>query len=180
MSRVGKRILTIDKEVSVSVSPENLVTIKGPRGELSRAFSPLITIKIEDDKLTTHRANEEKHTKQLHGTTNSLIAAMLIGVLKGFEKNLIIKGVGYKAAIKGNQLEVSAGYSHPFILDIPQSLKIELPKPTEIKVSGNSKQEVGEFAAIIRKIRKPNPYSGKGIMYSDERVMRKEGKAASK
>lgn len=180
MSRVGKRILTIDKDVSVNISAQNLVTVKGPRGELSRIFSPLISIKIEDDKLTTHRANEEKHTKQLHGTTNSLISAMLIGVSKGFEKHLLIKGVGYKAALKGNQLEISAGYSHPFILDIPSSIKIELPKATEIKVSGNSKQEVGEFAAIIRKIRKPNVYSGKGIMYADERIMRKEGKAASK
>lgn len=180
MSRVGKRILTLEAGVTIDIKENNLVNVTGPRGTLTKQFSDLITIKIEGSEVTTHRANEEKHTKQLHGTTNSLLAGMIIGVSKGFEKNLLIKGVGYKSALKGNQLEVHAGYSHPFLLDIPSSVKVEVGKPTEIKVSGNDKQEVGEFAAKIRKIRKPNVYSGKGIMYSDERIIRKEGKAASK
>ncbi|MGL4343059.1 MAG: 50S ribosomal protein L6 [Metamycoplasmataceae bacterium] len=180
MSRVGNRIITIPSGVTIEIKENNLVDVKGPRGILTRIFSPLISIKINESEVTTHRANELKHTKQLHGTTNSLLSSMIIGVSKGFEKELLIKGVGYKAALKGQELEVSAGYSHPVILEIPSTISLELKKPTEIKISGNDKQEVGEFAAKIRKIRKPNVYSGKGIMYSDEVIRRKEGKATSK
>ncbi|MGL4252018.1 MAG: 50S ribosomal protein L6 [Metamycoplasmataceae bacterium] len=179
MSRVGNRILEIPNGVTIDIK-ETMISVTGSRGTLSRVFSPLISVKVEDNKLTTVRANEEKHTKQLHGTTNSLLSGMLIGVSSGFTKKLLIKGVGYKAAIVNNTLEVHAGYSHPHLLEIPENIKIELPKPVEIVVSGNDKQAVGEFAAQVRKIRKPNVYSGKGIMYDNEVIRRKEGKASSK
>lgn len=179
MSRVGNRILTIPSGVTLE-NNQNLITIKGPKGELKKQFSTLISINVENDKLTTIRANEEKHTKQLHGTTNSLLAGMIKGVSEGFSKKLLIKGVGYKAALVGNQIEIHAGYSHSHKISIPAGIKLEIAKPTEIVVTGIDKQQVGEFAAIIRKVRKPNVYSGKGIMYDDEIIRRKEGKAASK
>lgn len=179
MSRVGNRILTIPSGVTLE-NNQNLITIKGPKGELKKQFSTLISINVENDKLTTIRANGEKHTKQLHGTTNSLLAGMIKGVSEGFSKKLLIKGVGYKAALVGNQIEIHAGYSHSHKIAIPAGIKLEVVKPTEIVVTGIDKQQVGEFAAIIRKVRKPNVYSGKGIMYDDEIIRRKEGKAASK
>ena len=179
MSRVGNRILTIPSGVTLE-NNQNLITIKGPKGELKKQFSTLISINVENDKLTTIRANEEKHTKQLHGTTNSLLAGMIKGVSEGFSKKLLNKGVGYKAALVGNQIEIHAGYSHSHKIAIPAGIKLEIAKPTEIVVTGIDKQQVGEFAAIIRKVRKPNVYSGKGIMYDDEIIRRKEGKAASK
>lgn len=179
MSRVGNRILTIPSGVTLE-NNQNLVTVKGPKGELKRQFSSLISINIENDKLTTVRANEEKHTKQLHGTTNSLLAGMIKGVSEGFSKKLLIKGVGYKAALMGDKVEIHAGYSHSHVIKIPQGIKLEVPKPTEMIVSGIDKQQVGEFSAILRKVRKPNVYSGKGIMYDNEVIRRKEGKAASK
>lgn len=179
MSRVGNRILTIPSGVTLE-NNQNLVTVKGPKGELKKQFSSLISINVENDKVTTMRANEEKHTKQLHGTTNSLLAGMIKGVSEGFAKKLLIKGVGYKAALKGDKIEIHAGYSHSHLITIPQGIKLEVPKPTEIIVSGIDKQQVGEFAAILRKVRKPNVYSGKGIMYDNEVIRRKEGKAASK
>lgn len=179
MSRVGNRILTIPSGVTLE-NNQNLITVKGPKGELKKQFSTLISINIEDDKITLVRANEEKHTKQLHGTTNSLLAGMLKGVSEGFSKKLLIKGVGYKASLVGNKVEIYAGYSHPYLIDIPIELKLEIPKPTEMIVTGIDKQKVGEFAAVLRKVRKPNVYSGKGIMYDNEIIRRKEGKAASK
>lgn len=179
MSRVGNRILVIPNGVTLE-NNNNLITVKGPKGHLTKQFSPLVSINVEEQKITTVRANDEKHTKQLHGTTNSLLAGMLIGVSEGFNKKLLIKGVGYKATLVGTKVEIYAGYSHPHLIDIPSEIKVEIPKPTEIIVSGIDKQRVGEFAAILRKVRKPNVYSGKGIMYSDEVIRRKEGKAASK
>ena len=179
MSRVGNRILTLPSGVTLE-NNQNLVTIKGPKGELKKQFSSLISINVEDGKVTTVRANEEKHTKQLHGTTNSLLSGMIKGVSEGFTRKLLIKGVGYKATLMGNKVEIHAGYSHPYLIEIPAGLKLEVPKPTEMIVSGIDKQQVGEFAAILRKVRKTNVYSGKGIMYDDEVIRRKEGKAASK
>ncbi|MGL4183948.1 MAG: 50S ribosomal protein L6 [Metamycoplasmataceae bacterium] len=180
MSRVGKRMIEIPTGVTIEVKQNNEAILKGPRGVLQKTFSPLISIIVKDNIITTERSNEEKHTKQLHGTTNSLLQGMVTGVSVGFEKNLLIKGVGYKAILKGSEIEIFAGYSHTVLLPIPSTIKVEVPKPTEIKISGNDKQEVGEFAAKIRKIRKPNIYSGKGIMYSDETILLKEGKASSK
>ncbi|WGI36573.1 50S ribosomal protein L6 [Mesomycoplasma lagogenitalium] len=179
MSRVGKRVLTIPQGIEVIVNKTE-VTVKGKLGTLVKNFSPLILIKIDGSSLTTERVNEEKHTKQLHGTTNSLIAGMIEGVTNGFVKELEIKGVGYKATLKDNQLEILAGFSHPVLVDIPSSLKVEVPKPVSVKVSGIDKQEVGQLASVIRAVRKPSPYSGKGIMYKGEMIRRKEGKKASK
>lgn len=179
MSRVGKRVLLVPEGTEVNVNGSR-VEVKGKNGVLVREFSPLIAIKVSNNQVTTERANEEKHTKQLHGTTNSLLEGMIKGVSEGFTKEIEIKGVGYKATLKGNQIEILAGYSHPVLIDVPENLKVEVPKPVTIIVSGIDKQAVGQLAAVIREVRKPNPYSGKGIMYKDEQIRRKEGKKASK
>lgn len=179
MSRVGKRVLLIPAGTEVNVNGTK-VEVKGKLGTLVREFSPLIVVKVSENQVTTERANEEKHTKQLHGTTNSILSGMIIGVSEGFKKEIEIKGVGYKASLKDKQIEILAGYSHPVLVDIPESLKVEVPKPVTIIVSGIDKQEVGQLAAVIRAVRKPNPYSGKGIMYKGEMIRRKEGKKASK
>ncbi|TNK82056.1 50S ribosomal protein L6 [Mycoplasmopsis pullorum] len=179
MSRVGNRVLTIPAGTTITVDGTK-VTVKGKLGTLERVFSPKITVKVEDNQVTTVRANEEKHTKQLHGTTNAHISNMLKGVSEGFKKDLEIKGVGYKAVLKGSQLVISAGYSHEVTLNIPSDVQVVVSKPTEVSVSGIDKQSVGQFASQVRAIRKPNPYSGKGIAYKGEYIRRKEGKTASK
>lgn len=180
MSRIGNRILTIPAGVEVSVAPDNTVTVKGSKGTLTQKFAEVIRIKVEGTELSTTRANEIKHTKQLHGTTNSLLQGMLIGVSEGFKKTLDINGVGYRAALAGNKLNLSLGYSHPIEYAIPEGITVECPKPTQIIISGIDKQVVGQVAAEIRSYRKPEPYKGKGIKYSDEIIIRKEGKAAGK
>lgn len=179
MSRVGNRILTIPAGTKVAVEGSK-VSITGPLGTLSREFSSLISINVENNQITTTRANEEKHTKQLHGTTNAHISNMLIGVSKGFKKDLEIKGVGYKAVLNGSILEIFAGYSHTHKLEIPSDLKVTVNKLVEVSVSGMDKQSVGHFASIIRAVRTPSVYSGKGISYKGEKIRRKEGKTASK
>lgn len=179
MSRVGNRILTIPEKVSLT-QDGTLLTIEGPLGKLQRNISPLIALKVENNQISTIRANEEKSTKQLHGTINALISNMLIGVSKGYKKELVIKGVGFKFTLKGDVLEVSAGYSHLVNLDVPAGIKVEVPKPVELVISGIDKEIVGQFAAVVRAVRKPIPYSGKGIAYKDEVIRRKEGKTASK
>ncbi|CAM9146065.1 50S ribosomal protein L6 [Mycoplasma todarodis] len=179
MSRVGNRVINIAEGVEVIVNGTT-VEIKGAKGTITREFSPLIAIEVKEGQVTTVRANENKHTKQLHGTTNALINNMIIGVSAGFKKELIIKGVGYKAALQGKELVVNAGYSHPHTIPVPEGITVEVTKQTEVSVSGIEKEKVGQLAAIIRDIRRPNPYSGKGIMYKDEIIRRKEGKAAGK
>lgn len=179
MSRVGRRAIAIPEGTTVTVTG-SLVEVKGKMGELSRKFSPLIAVEVRNNEVLTLRANEEKHTKQLHGTTNSLINSMVEGVTKGFKKQIVINGVGYKSSIKNNQVEIFAGYSHPHYIDIIEGVKVECVKPTQITITGPDKQKVGQQAAWIRDVRRPNPYSGKGIMYKDEVIIRKEGKAASK
>ncbi|WP_027121274.1 50S ribosomal protein L6 [Mycoplasma leonicaptivi] len=179
MSRVGNRVLIIPAGTSVTVEGSK-VTVKGALGTLSREFSPLIKVVVEDNQVTTLRANEEKHTKQLHGTTNSHISNMIVGVSQGYKKELEIKGVGFKAVLEGTTLVVSAGYSHLFRLEVPSDLKVTITKPTELTVSGIDKQNVGHFASVIRDIRRPSVYSGKGISYKGEKIRRKEGKTASK
>lgn len=180
MSRVGKRFLPLAEGTTLKITGSK-VEVTGKLGTESFEFSPLIAISINDkNEVTTTRANEEKHTKQLHGTTNSLIKGMIEGVENGYKKEIVIKGVGYKAALKGEKLEVNAGYSHVVILDIIDGVKVEVPKPVEITITGTNKQKVGQMAALIRDIRRPSPYSGKGIMYKGEIIKRKEGKAAAK
>ena len=180
MSRVGKRALSLAEGTTLKITGSK-VEVTGKLGTEAFEFSPLIAISVNDkNQVTTTRANEEKHTKQLHGTTNSLLKGMIQGVETGFKKEIEIKGVGYKAALKGDKIEINAGYSHVVILDVIDGVKLELPKPVEIIVTGTNKQKVGQMAALIRDVRRPSPYSGKGIMYKGEQIKRKEGKAAAK
>lgn len=180
MSRIGLKTITVPADVEVTIASDNTVTVKGPKGTLVRAFSPLITINQEGNEINCVRANDQKTTKQLHGTTRALLANMIEGVSKGFEKNLEIVGIGYRAAIKGNTLSLHIGYSHEVDIEIEDGVKVECPTATTIKVSGISKERVGQVAANIREVRKPEPYKGKGIKYVDEVIIRKEGKTAGK
>jgi large subunit ribosomal protein L6 len=179
MSRIGNKTITIPAGCEINVSDSNEVTVKGPKGTLSRQFSPLIGIKIEDGSVNCTRANEDKHTKQLHGTTRALINNMIVGCTDGFKKILEIEGIGYRAAMNGKTLNLNLGYSHEINLDIEDGLTVEVPNPTTIIVSGIDKQRVGEVAAKIRGFRKPEPYKGKGIRYKGEHIIRKEGKTAA-
>jgi len=178
MSRIGNKTITIPAGCDVSVSDSNEVTVKGPKGTLSRQFSPLITVKVDGAEVNCTRANEEKHTKQLHGTTRALIHNMIVGTTEGFKKTLEIVGIGYKAAMNGKTLNLNLGYSHDINMDIEEGVTVEVPNPTTIVVSGIDKQRVGEIASQIRAFRKPEPYKGKGIRYQGEKVAHKEGKTA--
>lgn len=180
MSRIGNKTITIPQGVELSITSANEVTVKGPKGSLTRQFSPLIKIQVEDSIVTCVRANEEKHTKQLHGTTRAILANMIEGVHQEFTKHLEINGIGYKAAINGNKLVLNLGYSHIIEYPFVEGIKIECPSVTEVKVTGIDKQLVGEVAANIRNFRKPEPYKGKGIKYKGEHIRRKEGKTAAK
>lgn len=178
MSRIGKRILVIPEGVTVDVN-DNVVTVKGKLGELSLNTKPGISVLVNDGKVTVERENDSKELKQLHGTTNANINNMLIGVSTGYKKELEINGVGYKFQVAGSKLTISAGYSHPVIMEAPNGIKLESPSQTELNISGYDKQAVGEFAALVRKVRGPEPYKGKGIKYKDEFIRRKEGKKAA-
>ena len=156
------------------------MTVKGPKGTLTRTFSPLMDIQVENNEVTVKRPNDEKHTKQLHGTTRALLHNMVVGVSDGFVKELELVGIGFRTAIKGNKLTMNVGYSHPVEIDVVDGLEVTCPSATTIKVAGIDKQQVGEFAANVRSVRKPEPYKGKGIRYKDEVVRRKEGKTAGK
>lgn len=180
MSRIGNKTITIPAGVEINVSDKNEVTVKGPKGTLTRQFSPLITIEVEGVEVNCKRANEEKHTKQLHGTTRALINNMIVGVSSGYEKILEIEGIGYRAAVSGNKLTLNVGYSHQIEYTCEDGVTLECPNANTIKVSGIDKQRVGEVAAVIRGYRKPEPYKGKGIRYKGEHIRRKEGKTAGK
>jgi large subunit ribosomal protein L6 len=179
MSRIGNKTITIPAGVELSIAEGNEVTVKGPKGTLTRQFDPRMEIKVEDGILTVNRPNEEKTVKQLHGTTRALLNNMVVGVSDGFKKELVITGVGYRAAVENNTLTLQMGYSHPVVIKAEEGLTIECPKPTEIVVSGIDKQRVGELSANIRAVRKPEPYKGKGIAYKGEHIRRKEGKTAA-
>lgn len=180
MSRIGNKIITLPTGVEVKIEKNNVVTVTGPKGTLTREFSPLIKITNENGVLKFVRANEEKHTKQLHGTTRALVNSMVEGVTNGFKKDLKIEGIGFKAALQGETLVLNLGYSHQVKIDALEGVKISVTSPTEISVEGIDKQIVGQMAALIREARKPEPYGGKGIRYKDERVRRKVGKKAGK
>ncbi|MDY6062796.1 MAG: 50S ribosomal protein L6 [Erysipelotrichaceae bacterium] len=180
MSRIGNKTITIPSGVEITIKEGNEVMVKGPKGTLTRQFSSLINIEVENGTITCKRANEEKHTKQLHGTTRALLANMIEGVHTGFTKELEVVGIGYKAAIAGNKLTLNLGYANPVEYIVEDGVTVECPKITEIKVSGIDKQRVGEVAANIRGFRKPEPYKGKGIKYKNEIIRRKEGKTAAK
>ena len=176
MSRVGNRILTIPAGVTVSVDG-NKVTVKGPKGELSTEINKNITVEVNDTEVKLTRENDL--FKKDHGTANAHISNMITGVTTGFEKKLEAVGVGYRFQVKGSQLVVTAGYSHPVNVDVPEGITVESPSNTELFIRGIDKQLVGEFAANVRDIRRPEPYKGKGIRYADEHIRRKEGKKAS-
>ena len=178
MSRIGKRNLVIPAGVTIE-NNNNVVTVKGPKGELSLELSKNITVTVEENILKVDRSSEALKTKAMHGTTNALLKNYMQGVTEGYTKGLEIIGVGYRFNVKGNTLVVNAGYSHPVELEVPAGLTVEQVSNTEIKVSGIDKIKVGEFAANIRKVRQPEPYKGKGIRYKDEYVRRKEGKKAA-
>ena len=179
MSRIGNRKLVIPAGVTVTIDG-NTVTVKGPKGELTNEFNKLIKIEQVDNEIVCSRDNDAIFTKSIHGTTNSLIENMIIWVSQGYTKELEAVGVGYRFAVAGNKITVTAGYSHPVIVEVPAGLSVESKVNTELTISGIDKQKVSEFAANIRKIRKPEPYKGKGIRYKGEYIRRKEGKKAAK
>ena len=180
MSRIGNKAITLPAGVTVDVQAGNFVNVKGPKGELSFQFNSELEIATEGSECVVKRPNDTKTMKMMHGTTRALLHNMVVGVSEGFTKTLEINGVGYRAQLQGNKVVVSAGYSHPVELEIPKGLKVELPKNTQIIISGIDKQLVGQFAAEIREVRKPEPYKGKGIKYAEEHIRRKEGKTAKK
>lgn len=177
MSRIGNRIITIPQGVTVKVEGTT-VTVSGPKGTLSTEINQNITVTIKDNELTLTRSNDE--FKNFHGTANANITNMITGVTEGFTKGLESIGVGYRFNLKGNTLVVTAGYSHPVEVVIPDGIKAECPSNTELVLTSADKQLLGEFAANVRKIRQPEPYKGKGIRYKGEVIRRKEGKKASK
>ena len=149
MSRIGNKLITIPAGVTVDVAAGNEVTVKGPKGTLTRTFSPLMDIQVENNEVTVKRPNDEKHTKQLHGTTRALLHNMVVGVSDGFVKELELVGIGFRTAIKGNKLTMNVGYSHPVEIDVVDGLEVTCPSATTIKVAGIDKQQVGEFAANV-------------------------------
>jgi large subunit ribosomal protein L6 len=177
MSRIGKQPIEIPSGVEVAAQ-DDVVNVRGPRGELAQRMHPQMRVVREDGTVRVERPNDEGFYRGLHGLTRSLIANMVEGVTKGFEKRLAIVGVGYRAQLRGRDLELAVGFSHPVAVRCPEGIEFEVPTPTSIVIRGNDKQAVGEIAATIRKIRKPEPYKGKGIRYEDERVRKKAGKAA--
>ena len=178
MSRIGNRHLVIPEGVNVTIN-NDLVIVKGPKGELQITVSPLVKVEVTDNVLTTSVVDASSRANVMQGTTNSLINNMIIGVHEGFSKGLEAVGVGYRFNVQGNKIVVNAGYSHPVEVMVPGDLKAELVSNTELTISGIDKQKVSEFAANIRKIREPEPYKGKGIRYKGEYVRRKEGKKAA-
>ena len=178
MSRIGNRELTIPAGVEVTV--DDKITVKGPKGSLDFPLPKNVIVKVEGNKLTVERGDDSDGSNIMQGTTNAIINNMILGVSKGFEKGLEILGVGYRFQVQGKSLTINAGYSHPVKMTVPEGLTVEQVSNTEIVVKGINKELVGEFAANIRKVRKPEPYKGKGIRYKGEVVRRKEGKKAAK
>ena len=177
MSRIGKMPVQIPAGVTVTVNGNN-VKVKGPKGELERSFSDLVTIKEDGTEILVSAVDETRESNAQHGLTRTLIHNMVTGVSEGFSKNLELQGVGYRAALKGKSLDLSLGFSHPVIVDAPDNISYEVPDNTHIVVKGISKEQVGQVAAEIRDKRPPEPYKGKGIRYEGEHVRRKLGKAA--
>lgn len=178
MSRVGNKLIVLKDGVSVEVKDGNLVTVKGPKGELTKQLSSKMAITVEGNVVKVARPSDSIENKTLHGTTRALLSNMVEGVTNEFTKTLVIEGVGYKAVVEGKNLVVYAGYSHTVPIAIPEGLTVKCPTATEVVVTGIEKQVVGQFAAEVRAVRKPEPYLGKGIRYKDEVIRRKEGKKA--
>jgi large subunit ribosomal protein L6 len=177
MSRIGKQPIPVPTGVTIAIDPER-VTVNGPKGELSERIPRDIKVEQDGEQLLVRRPTDRGEHRALHGLTRTLVANMVKGVTDGFEKRLEIQGVGYRAQLRGRDLELALGYSHPVSVKAPDGIEFEVPQPTRIVVRGTSKQQVGEIAAFIRKQRKPEPYKGKGIRYEGEYVARKVGKRA--
>ena len=175
MSRIGNKVIVLPAGVEIS-NKDNVVTVKGPKGELTREFSKDIEIRVEGTEVTLHRPNDSKEMKTIHGTTRALLNNMVVGVSEGFKKELEMRGVGYRAQLQGNKLVLAVGKSHPDEVEAPAGITFELPNPTTIVISGISKEKVGQTAAYVRSLRSPEPYKGKGIRYVGEYVRLKEGK----
>ena len=178
MSRIGERKISIPDGVTVSVNG-NVVDVKGPKGELTLEFSKLVNVLVEDGVVLTKQIKPSQEANIMQGTSNSLISNMITGVSKGYDKGLEAVGVGYRFQVSGNKITISAGYSHPVIMEAPEGLSVTSESNTEITIHGIDKQKVSEFAANVRKVREPEPYKGKGIRYKGEHVRRKEGKKAA-
>ena len=176
MSRIGKMPITVPAGVTVNVDENNLVTVKGPKGTLSQQVNPAITLKQEGNILTLERPTDSKPHKAMHGLYRALVHNMVVGVTDGFSKTLEMVGTGYRASVEGKTLTINIGFSHPVVLEAPEGITYETPNQTTIVVKGSNKQQVGNLAADIRAIRKPEPYLGKGIKYQNEHIRRKEGK----
>ena len=179
MSRIGNKVIVLPAGVELT-NNDNVVTLKGPKGELTREFSKDIEIRVEGTEVTLHRPNDSKEMKTIHGTTRALLNNMVVGVSEGFKKELEMRGVGYRAQLQGSKLVLAVGKSHPDEVEAPEGITFELPNPTTIVVSGISKEVVGQTAAYVRSLRSPEPYKGKGIRYEGEVVRRKAGKAGAK
>jgi large subunit ribosomal protein L6 len=177
VSRIGRKPVTVPDGVTVDIKP-GMVSVKGPKGELSQALSPDMKVTQSDGTLTVDRPTDRGEHRALHGLTRSLIANMVTGVTDGYEKRLEIQGVGYRARLQGKALELNVGYSHPISVSAPDGIDFEVPVPTQVVVKGIDKQLVGEIAARIRRTRPPEPYKGKGVRYAGEHVRRKVGKRA--
>ena len=177
MSRIGKKPVEIPKGVNINLDGQ-IIKVKGPKGELHRTIHPAIKAEVVESEIKFSRPDDLKETRSLHGLTRALIQNMIIGVTDSYKKTLEIVGVGYKAELKGKNLLLNIGYSHPIYFVPPDEVKLEVPAPTQIIISGIDKELVGLVAAKIRSFRKPEPYKGKGIKYSDERIIRKAGKTA--
>lgn len=180
MSRIGKMPITLPEGVKIEITPENEVKVKGPKGELSEKIDTRIKVELKDGVLEVSRSSESKRDRSLHGLSRSLINNMVVGVTEGYERKLEISGVGYKADKQGKKLVLNLGYSHPIEMTDPEGISTETPSATEILVKGANKSEVGNYAAVIRNHRAPEPYKGKGIRYAGEYIRRKEGKAGVK
>ena len=175
MSRIGKKPVVIPAGVTVEVKGHT-VTVKGPKGTLTREFHPNIALEVQENEVVFTRPNDSKEMKTIHGTTRALLNNMVVGVSEGFKKELEMRGVGYRAQLQGSKLVLAVGKSHPDEVEAPEGITFELPNPTTIVVSGISKEVVGQTAAYVRSLRSPEPYKGKGIRYQGEYVRRKEGK----
>ncbi|MBP3313700.1 MAG: 50S ribosomal protein L6 [Oscillospiraceae bacterium] len=180
MSRIGKMPITVPAGVEVTVAKDNVVTVKGPKGTLTRAFHPNMTITVDGAIATVTRPNDEKMNRSLHGLSRTLLNNMVVGVSTGFSKELEVNGVGYSASKEGNKLVMKLGFSHLVTMEEIDGITVEVPAPNKIVVSGIDKQKVGQFAAEVRGKRPPEPYKGKGIKYTTEVIRRKEGKTGGK
>ncbi len=176
MSRIGRKPIPVPAGVDVTIDG-NTVTVKGPKGALTGTFNKNIGVAKDGDVINVTRPNDEKENKALHGLTRTLISNMVVGVHTGYSKSLEIVGIGYRAAMQGKNLVLTVGYSHNVTLAPPEGITIAVPAPNQVVISGPDKQQVGQFASEVRKVRPPEPYKGKGIRYADEHVRRKEGKA---